>query len=52
MVRVEFAVPEPGAMLPGENEQLSVLGRPVHERAIGLVNVPDCIAALTVTFPD
>jgi hypothetical protein len=52
MVRVEDAVPEPGAMLLGENEQLNVLGRPLQERAIGVVEVPDLIAALTVTFAD
>jgi len=52
MVRVEVAVPEPGAMLFGENEQLNVLGRPLHERAIGVVDVPDCMAALTSTVPD
>jgi hypothetical protein len=50
MVRVEVAVPEPGVMLLGEKVQLSVLGRPLHERVIGVFDVPDCIAAVTVTL--
>lgn len=52
MVRVEVAFPVPGVMLLGENEQLNVLGRPLQESAIGLPEVPDCIAAVTVTVPD
>ena len=39
-------------MLLGENEQLNVLGRPLHESEIGLFDVPDSIAAVIVTFPD
>jgi hypothetical protein len=39
-------------MLPGENEQLSVLGRLPQESAIGVFEVPDSIAAVTVTVPD
>ncbi len=52
MVRVEVDAPEPGVMLPGENEQLSVLGRRPQESAIGVFEVPDSIAAVTVTVPD
>ena len=52
MVTVEVAVPVPGVMLLGENEQLSVLGRLPHERAIGVFKVPDFIAAATATVPD
>jgi hypothetical protein len=52
MVRVEVADPAPGIMVPGENEQFKVLGRPRHESAIGVFRVPDFIAAVTVTLPD
>lgn len=52
MVRVEVALPLPGVMLLGENEQLNVLGRPPHESAICAFNIPDSIAAVTITFPD
>jgi hypothetical protein len=52
MVRVEVAVPGPGVMLFGENEHANVLGKPEHDNAIGVFDAPDCIAAVTVTFPD
>ena len=52
MVRVEVAVPEPGVMLAGENEQLKVLGTPVHEREMGLFEAPDCAFAVKVRLPD
>ena len=52
MVRVEVAVPVPGVMLAGENEQRKLLGKPPHESEIWLFNVPDFIAAVTVTLPD
>ena len=52
MVRVEVAFPVPGVMLLGENEQLNVLGRPLHESLIGLLTAPDWMAAVTVTLPD
>lgn len=52
MVRVEVAFPVPGVILLGENEQLNVLGRPLQESLIGLFDVPDAIAAVTVTVPD
>jgi hypothetical protein len=52
MVRVEVAFPVPGVMLLGEKEQLNVLGRPLHESAIGLLDIPDSMAAVTVTLPD
>jgi hypothetical protein len=52
MVRVELAVPEPGVMLSGENEQLNVLGSPLQESLIAAFALPDCIAAVTVITPD
>jgi hypothetical protein len=39
-------------MLLGENEQLKVLGRPLHESASGVFRVPDFIAAVIVAVPD
>jgi len=39
-------------MVAGENEQLKLLGIPAHERAIGLLNAPDCGFAVTVKRPD
>lgn len=38
-------------MLLGKNEHLSELGRPLQERAIGVEDVPDFIAAVTRTVP-
>lgn len=35
----------------GENEQRSVLGRPPQERAMGVLNTPDCDPAETVKVP-
>lgn len=35
----------------GENEQFSVVGRLPQERAMGLLNVPDCDPAETVKVP-
>jgi hypothetical protein len=52
MVRTEVAVPAPGVMVLGENEQFRVVGRPPQERAMGLVNAPDCDPAETVKVPD
>ena len=52
MVRVEVAVPEPGVMAAGENEQLRLLGRLGQESKIGLFEDPDCAVAVTVTLPD
>jgi len=45
-------VPAPGVMVLGENEQFRVLGRPPQERAMGLLNAPDCDPAETVRVPD
>ena len=36
----------------GENEQCSALARPPQERAMGLLNAPDCDPAETVRVPD
>ena len=52
MVSVDVTVPEPGVMLLGEKEQVRVLGKLAHESEIGLVDVPDCTAAVTTTVPD
>jgi len=52
MVRVELAVPLPGVITAGENEQLRVLGTPSHDSEIVLLNDPDCGFALTVSVPD
>lgn len=52
MVRVEVAVPEPGVMLAGEKEQLSVLGSFGQESEIGRFDDPDCAVAVTVTLAD
>lgn len=51
IVRIELAVPDPGVMVLGENEQFSVLGRPPQERAMGLLNAPDCDPAETLMVP-
>jgi hypothetical protein len=51
MVRTEVAVPAPGVMVLAENEQFKVLGRLPQERAMGLLNAPDCDPAETVKFP-
>ena len=52
IVRVEVAVTEPGVIVAGENEQFSVLGIPLQESAIALLNGPDCGSAVTVKLPD
>lgn len=39
-------------MLAGENEQLRDFGSPLQERAMELLEVPVCIAAVTRTLPD
>jgi hypothetical protein len=52
MVRVEVAVPVPGVMVAGEKEQFKVLGSPLQESAIELLNEPDCGFAVTVKVPD
>ena len=51
IVRTEVAVPAPGVIVLGENEQRSVLGRPPQERAMGVLNTPDCDPAETVKVP-
>lgn len=51
-VRTELAVPAPGVIAAGENEQLKDAGKPEQLRAIESLNVPDCGMAVTVTFPD
>jgi hypothetical protein len=51
IVTVEVAVPEPGVMVSGENEQLKPVGIPLHESVIGLLNDPDCGVAATVKVP-
>ncbi len=51
IVSAEVAIPEPGVMLAGENEQLIVLGIPVQLSAIELLNDPDCGFAVTVRRP-
>ena len=52
MVRAEFTGVEPMVKLAGENEQFHPVGKPVHESATGLLNVPDCGLAVTVKFLD
>ena len=52
MVRVELAVPEPGVMATGEKEQLKLLGTPLQESEMGLLNEPECGFAVTVNLPD
>src|ERR1700685_2831385 len=52
IVSVEVAVPEPGVMVAGEKVQLSDLEMPLHESAMGLLNDPECICAVTVNAPD
>ena len=52
MVRVDVAVPEPGAILAGENEQLKVFGKFGQESEIGEDDDPDCAFAVTVTLAD
>jgi hypothetical protein len=52
IVSVEVAVPEPGVMVAGEKVQLSDLEMPLHESAMGLLNDPECICAVTVNVPD
>ena len=49
MVRTEVAVPAPGVMVLGENEQFKVLGRRPQERVMGSLKAPDCDPAETVT---
>ena len=52
IVSVEAAIPEPGVMLAGENEQLIVLGIPVQLSAIELLRYdPDCGFAVTERRP-
>ncbi len=51
IVTVDDALPEPGVMAAGENEQFSPLGIPLQERAIGVLNEPDCACAVTVKIP-
>src|ERR1700677_275853 len=52
MVRTEVAVPAPGVMVAGENEQLSVSGILPQLSEMGLLKVPDCSLAVTVKAPD
>lgn len=52
MVRAEVADPAPSVMVPGENEQAKVLGRPAQESEIGVFEAPDCIFAVTVRVAD
>lgn len=52
MVSVEVALVEPGVIVAGEKEQLRVSGIPLQESAMGLLDVPDCIAAVTRMLPD
>jgi hypothetical protein len=52
MVRVEVALLPPGVMLAGEKEQLRMLGSPSQDSDTGLVEFPDCIAAVIVTCAD
>lgn len=51
IVTTEVAMPEPGVMLAGENEQLIVVGIPLQLSAIELLNDPDCGFAVTVRLP-
>jgi hypothetical protein len=52
IVRVDFAMPAPGVKLAGEKEQLKLLGTPLQESEMGLLNDPDCGVAVTVKLPD
>lgn len=51
MVSMEVALPDPGLMAAGENEQVSVAGKPPHESEIAPLNVPAWVAAITLRFP-
>lgn len=44
-------MPAPGVIVLGENEQRSALARPPQERAMGVLNTPDCDPAETVKVP-
>ena len=52
IVRREVAAPDPGVIIAGEKIQLSALGMPAQESAIGVFNDPDCVSAVTVTAAD
>ena len=49
---VDVAVPEPGLMVAGENEQTRFVGRKSQESAMLPLLGADCDVAVTVTCPD
>lgn len=49
---MEVALPLPGVMLAGEKEQFKAFERPLQESAMGLLNAPDCVCAVTEKVPD
>lgn len=49
-VSVELALPALGVTEFGENAHVKTLGRFPHDNAIGSLKVPDCTAAVIVTF--
>lgn len=49
---MDVAVTEPGVIVAGENEQLRLLGIPLQESEMALLNGPDCGSAVTVKLPD
>jgi hypothetical protein len=52
MVRMELAMPVPGVTEATENEQIKVLGQPLTESMIGLLNDPDCVLAVILRVFD
>jgi hypothetical protein len=52
MVRTELAAPARGVTEPTENEQFNVMGHPLTDSAIGLVNDPDCVVAVILNVFD
>ena len=51
IVSLALAPADPGVIVAGENEQLSVLGMPLQLSATGLLKLPDCGVAVTVKSP-
>ena|SRR6185437_7545396 len=51
-VSVELAAPVPGITVAGEKLQLIPLGRPMHARAIALLNAPFSAAILMLYVAD
>ena len=52
IVSVDVALPAPGVMVAGEKAQFSELETPLQDSAMGLLNDPDFVCAITVNVPD